>query len=79
MMYGWSDSAYGWSGMMAFGPLHWLFFIAVVAAVVYPIGRILSRIGFSPLWSLVVFVPLVNLLALWVLATSDWPEQKDRL
>ena len=77
-MYGWSDSAYGWSGSMGFGPLHWLFFIAVVVAVVYPIGRILSRIGFSPLWSLVVFVPLVNLLALWVLATSDWPEQKAR-
>lgn len=64
--------------MMGFGLLHWLFFIAMVVAVLYPIGRILSRIGFSPLWSLVVFVPLVNLLALWILATSDWPEQESR-
>lgn len=77
-MYGWSDTIYGWSGMMGFGLLHWLFFIAMVVAVLYPIGRILSRIGFSPLWSLVVFVPLVNLLALWILATSDWPEQESR-
>lgn len=77
-MYEWSDRMYGWSGAMGFGPLHWLFFIAVVVAVVYPIGRILSRLGFSPLWSLVVFVPLVNLLTLWILAAIDWPDEKDR-
>jgi hypothetical protein len=71
MMYGWSDT-------MVFGPIHWLFFIALVAVVLYPVGRILSRIGFSPLWSVLVFVPLANLVALWVLATTDWPEQKGR-
>ena len=71
MMYGWSDT-------MVFGPLHWLFFIALVAAVLYPIGRILNRIGLSPFWSVLVFVPLVNLIALWVLASIDWPEQTDR-
>ena len=71
MMYGWSDT-------MVFGPVHWLFFIVVVAAVLYPIGRILSRIGFSPLWSVLVFVPFVNLVALWVLASIDWPEQSGR-
>ena len=69
---------YGWSDTMGFGPLHWLVFIAVVVAVVYPIGRILSRLGFSPLWGMVVFVPLVNLLALWILAAIDWPDEKDR-
>ena len=78
MMNGWSDNAYGWSGTMGFGPLHWLFFIAVIVAVVYPIGRILSRLGFSPLWSLVAFVPFVNLVALWILAAIDWPDEKDR-
>jgi hypothetical protein len=71
MMYGWSDT-------MVFGPVHWLFFIIVVAVVLYPVGRILSRIGFSPLWSVLVFVPLVNLVALWVLASIFWPERKDR-
>jgi hypothetical protein len=50
----------------------------VVAVVLYPVGRILSRIGFSPLWSVLVFVPIVNLAALWVVAFIDWPEQKDR-
>ncbi|MBI3700846.1 MAG: hypothetical protein HY242_10435 [Afipia sp.] len=63
---------------MVFAPLHWFFFIAVVVAVVYPIGRVLARLGFSPLWSLLVFVPLVNLAALWVLAHIDWPDRKGR-
>jgi hypothetical protein len=27
---------YVWSDMMVFGPVHWLFFIVVVAAVLYP-------------------------------------------
>ena len=71
MMYGWSDT-------MVFGPVHWLVFIVLVVVVLYPIGRILSRMGFSPLWSVLVFAPLINLVALWVLASIDWPEQKDR-
>jgi hypothetical protein len=70
MMYG-SDS-------MVFGPIHWLTSIALVAVVLYPLGRILSRIGYSPLWSVLAFVPLINLVALWVLATSDWPERQER-
>ncbi len=72
MMYGWSDT-------MVFGPVHWLIFIIMVAAVLYPIGRILGRLGFSPLWSVLVFAPLLNLVALWALAFVDWPEPKDPL
>ncbi len=47
----------------------------MIAVVVYPAGRILSRIGFSPLWSILMFVPLVNLIALWILAFTEWPER----
>jgi hypothetical protein len=45
----------------------------MVAVVVYPVGRILNRIGFSPLWAIVVFIPLLNLIALWILAFTEWP------
>ena len=69
---------YGWSDMMVFGPVHWLFFIVLVAAVLYPIRRILGRIGFSPFWLVLTFAPLVNPVALWVLASIDWPEPTDR-
>ena len=59
----------------AYGPFHWLLFAAIVAAIVYPIGRILRRIGYSPLWSVLVFVPILNVLGLWILALADWPKQ----
>lgn len=59
--------------MYGYSPTHWLWFIVMIAVVIYPAGRILNRIGFSPLWSILIFVPLVNLIALWILAFTDWP------
>jgi hypothetical protein len=63
----------GWMFGYGLGPVHWLWFIVMIVVVIYPVGRILSRIGFSPLWSIVTFIPLVNLIALWILAFTDWP------
>jgi hypothetical protein len=50
----------------------------MIAVVAYPIGRILGRIGFSPFWSIVAFIPFVNLIALWVLAFIDWRDATHR-
>ena len=61
--------------MYGFGLGHWLIFAAMIAIVLYPIGRILSRIGFSPFWSVLALSPLVNLIALWILAVVAWPER----
>jgi hypothetical protein len=63
----------GW--MYGYGGGHWLWVILMIAAVVYPVGRILHRIGFSPLWSILFFIPIVNLIALWLFAFADWPER----
>jgi hypothetical protein len=68
-------------GMEFLGPWvigHWLIFAVVIAAVAYPIGRILARIGFSPLWAVLTFVPVANLVAVWVLALSPWPGERPR-
>ncbi len=65
-----------WMWMTDFGAAHWLFFVVMVAVVLYPVGRILGRIGLSPLWSLLIFIPVVNLIALWVLSFSEWPLDK---
>lgn len=62
--------------MTGFGVVHWLFFVVMVAVVLYPVGRILGRIGLSPFWSLLSFIPVVNLIALWVLSFSEWPLEK---
>jgi hypothetical protein len=69
---------YNWTWMTGYGLTHWLVFVVMIAAVLYPIGRILRRLGLSPFWSLLVFIPLVNLLSLWVLAFSDWPGERSR-
>jgi len=69
MMYGYG---YGWSGMMGFGPFHLLISAITIAIVIWPLGRILSRAGFSPFWSILAFIPIVNLIGLWMFALADW-------
>jgi hypothetical protein len=59
-----------------FGVGHWLVFVAMLAAFLYPIGRILGRLGFSPFWSILAVIPLVNLFGLWALAFGDWPRER---
>jgi len=66
-----------WTWMTGYGLVHWTIFVVMVAIILYPIGRILGCLGFSPFWSLLVFIPLVNLISLWVLAFSEWPTGKE--
>jgi predicted PurR-regulated permease PerM len=72
----------GWMGQTGFGLgydlSHWLMFAIIVAVVLYPLGRILNRVGYSPFWSVLALFPFVNLLALWVLAFSDWPREGEK-
>ena len=63
-----------WPGMWGYGFGHWIFFILAAAAILYPLGRILGRLGVSPFWSILVFIPFFNLVGLWVLAFIDWPK-----
>ena len=55
---------------------HWLVFAVFAGIVAYPVGRRLNRIGFSPLWSILAFVPIVNLVALWIVALVAWPRDR---
>jgi hypothetical protein len=59
--------------MYGYGAFHWFWFIVMIAVVIYPVGRILGRMGFSPLWSIAMFIPVVNLAVLWILAFTEWP------
>jgi hypothetical protein len=60
----------GMMDMSGWGGMHWLVFASVVLLVVYPVGLILKRLGYSPLWSIVVFVPVINIVGLWLIALS---------
>ena len=31
-------------------PWHWIVYVLFAAIVIYPIGRILARLGYSPFW-----------------------------
>lgn len=42
--------------------------------LVIPAGFILKRLGYSPLWALLGFIPLLGLPALWLLAFIRWPQ-----
>jgi hypothetical protein len=52
------------------GPLHLLI---VAAFVVIPFWQIFAKAGFSGWLSFLMLVPIVNALALYFLAFSDWP------
>ena len=61
---------------MDYGFGHWVAFALTVALILYPVGRILGRIGLSPFWSIVALIPFFNVIGLWVLAFVDWPRSE---
>ena len=52
--------------------LGFLFGIVFMFIVVIPFWKIFEKAGFAPALSLVMFVPVVNLVALYMLAFSEW-------
>ena len=55
---------------------HWIMFVLLVVLILYPTGRILSRMGFSPFWSVIAFIPPANIIGLWIVALTAWPRVK---
>jgi uncharacterized membrane protein YhaH (DUF805 family) len=59
--------------MGSFSIFHWLILIVTLATWIVPPIKILSKAGYSGWWVLLLFVPLVNIIVLWVFAFADWP------
>ena len=53
--------------------LFWL--IGIIIAIV-PFWRICERVGYSPWLSLLIAIPLVNVIFIYFLAFSAWPGGK---
>lgn len=51
--------------------------IVIWILVLVPNWKIVKRTGISPWWSLIMFIPVVNLIALWRFAYMDWPAVKE--
>jgi len=67
--------------MLSFGIAHLvalIVFILLVWAFVAIFGRIVSRAGYSRWWLITVFVPVLNLIMLWIFAFADWPAARSR-
>ena len=61
---------------LSFGPA--LIALAIVLMIyVIPVVTILRKAGYSGWWCLIVFVPLVNIIMLWVFAFAAWPNLRD--
>ncbi len=65
--------------MGTLGAFHWLIMLLAlgfVAFFVWVYARIAQKAGFSGWWSLIMFVPLVNLVMIWVFAFIGWPAER---
>ncbi len=51
-----------------------LFYIFII---VFPVARILRRLGMSGWWAVLAVIPLVNLVSLWILAFVGWPRDRE--
>lgn len=47
--------------------------LVILVPLFWIMGRAVSKSGFSRWWALLGFVPLANVVALWVFAFSKWP------
>lgn len=59
--------------MGSFSIWHWLMVVIWLVGFGWPIAKILKRIGFSGWWTAIAFLPLINIVGLWVLAVTKWP------
>lgn len=51
-------------------------FAAILAVI--PAWKIVSKAGYHGAWSLLIFVPLVNIIMMYVFAFSPWPMERGR-
>jgi hypothetical protein len=62
--------------MGSFSVWHWLIVIFWCAIFIVPAWRIASRAGFPGALSLLIVIPIVNIVLLWVFAFVKWPREK---
>jgi len=57
---------------------HWIMPIVmpllIIALVGIPVANILYRAGRSRWWTILGFIPFLNLIGLWVFAFTRWPK-----
>ena len=62
--------------MQSYSIWHWFVILIFVAVWVIPGWRIASKAGYHGAWSLLLLIPLLNVVLIWVFAFSSWPLQR---
>jgi hypothetical protein len=50
--------------------------LLILFSYIIPTWRIVRRAGYPGAWSLLSFIPVLNVIMLWVFAYSDWPRKR---
>jgi membrane associated rhomboid family serine protease len=58
---------------MSFSLWHWVIAILFIFVIGFPVARILGRLGLPKALVILAFIPIVNWIALWLLAYAKWP------
>jgi len=53
--------------------VHWIIVLVILLIYLVPIIKILRKAGYSGWWCILLFIPLVNIVFLWIFAYADWP------
>jgi len=59
--------------MGSFSIWHLIIVLFWIALFIVPGWRIAQKAGFAGAWSLLLLVPLLNLIIIWVFAFVPWP------
>lgn len=59
--------------MGSFSIWHWMILLIISFIFVLPFWRITKRTGNPPIMSLMLFVPLLNVIFIFYLAFGQWP------
>jgi hypothetical protein len=67
-----------WHWVLIITLWHSILFVIMAVLAIWPIWRIVGRAGYRGAWSPLLFVPIVNIILLYVFAFARWPALADR-
>ncbi|NOI97972.1 hypothetical protein F0232_23875 [Vibrio sp. T3Y01] len=57
-----------------------LLILSIIVLLPYLLfGPILKKAGFSKWWSLIMLIPVINVVAVWIFAFAKWPIERYNL
>jgi uncharacterized membrane protein YhaH (DUF805 family) len=63
--------------MEAMSITHWVIILVILAIYVIPVVKIVQKAGYSGWWCILLFIPVVNVVFLWIFAFARWPKLRE--